>query len=203
MDDAQSGDVMTGAGGRAPGGGWEDGGMSQFGDLFDKVYEAMEGSTESLAYSERHGIAAQAVLTVHDDETSWIDRRTHLAPRIEGKTIIEIGGGIGPTCACHLGHIAKRVYCIEEEPDKMVSWTFAAVLLKQKPKNVSFLFGAADEFLGCVKGDVALYCTHSDVNGMGLVAAQFAPLVIDVYGEIIKGNPRAFDEFARTMREVV
>lgn len=175
------------------------GDASELGRMFGAIYNAMEGSDASLAYSERHGIASQAVLTVHDDETAGLIAE-HLAPRISGRTVVEIGGGIG-LLACHMGRIAKRVYCIEANP--MWSWTFATVLLNTKPKNVSFLFGAADEFLGCIRADVAIYCTHSDVQGMGLVAAQFAPLVIDVYGEIIKGNPEGFDEFARTMREVV
>ena len=117
-----------------------------------------------------------------------------------GKTVVEIGGGIG-LLALHLGLHAKRVYCIEANP--MWSWIFATVLLQSKPKNVSFLFGAADEFLGTVKGDVAIYCTHSDVKGMGLVAAQFAPLVIDVYGELIKAAPESFDQSARALRELV
>lgn len=163
------------------------------------IYEAMEGSNASLAYSDRHGIRAQAVLTVTDDETAGVIAE-HLAPRIEGKTVVEIGGGIG-LLAMHMGQYAKRVYCIEANP--MWSWTFTVALLNQKPRNVSFLFGSADEFLGCIRGDVAIYCTHSDVKGMGLVARQFAPEVIDVYGEIIKGNPEGFSKFAREMREVV
>jgi predicted RNA methylase len=124
----------------------------------------------------------------------------HLAARIKGKTVVEIGGGIG-LLSLHMGHTAKRVYCIEANP--MWSWVFAGTLLSQKPKNVSYLFGSADEFLGCIKADVAIICTHSDVQGMKLVAQQFAPVVIDVYGEIIKAAPHHFDKFAREMREVV
>lgn len=120
-----------------------------------------------------------------------------MAPQIAGKTAVEIGGGIG-LLALHMGHIAKRVYCIEANP--MWSWCFASVLLQSKPKNVSFLFGAADEFVGAIKADVAVFCTHSDVTGMGLVAAQFAPVVIDVYGELIAGNPEGFDRTARELR---
>lgn len=83
----------------------------------------------------------------------------------------------------------------------MWSWTFAQVLLEKKPKNVSFLFGAADEFLGTIKGDVAIYLTHSDVKGIGLVAAQFAPVVIDVYSEMIRESPEAFDPLASFLRQ--
>lgn len=173
--------------------------MTELSRMLDTIYEAMEGSETSMAYSERHGINSAAVLTVLDDETAGLIA-DHLGPRVEGKTVIEIGGGIG-LLALHLGHVAKRVYCIEANP--MWSWVFAGTLLHQKPRNVSFLFGAADEFVGAIKGDIAIYCTHSDVRGMGLVAAQFAPVVIDAYGEIIKNAPHHFDKFAREMREIV
>lgn len=159
----------------------------------------MEGSEASLDYSERHNIRSAAVLTISDDETAAMAAE-YLAPRIEGKTVVEIGGGIG-LLAMHMGRFAKRVYCIEANP--MWSWVFAGGLLNMKPKNVSFLFGAADEFLGCIKGDLALYCTHSDVRGMGLVAAQFAPLVIDVWGELIKAAPEKFDKNASRWRSII
>ena len=160
----------------------------------DAIYTAMDGSDSSAAYSERHGIASAAVLTVLDDNHAMLIAE-HLRPRIEGKTVVEIGGGIG-LLAMHMGLIAKRVYCIEANP--MWSWTFA-----EMPRNVSFLFGAADEFLGAIRGDVAIYCTHSDVSSMGLVAAQFAPCVIDVYGELIKSAPEHFDANAIMLREIV
>lgn len=168
-------------------------------DTLNQVYEAMEGSEASLAYSERHGIRSAAVLTVHDDETAHM-AALHLADRIEGKTVVEIGGGIG-LLALHMGPYAKRVYCIEA--NAAWSWTFACLLLAQKPKNVSFLFGAADEFVGMLKADVAVYCTHSDVQGMGLVAANFAPVVIDVWGELIEKNPEHFDKQARQWRNII
>lgn len=165
-------------------------------DTLNTVYEVMEGSEASQGYSERHNIRSAAVLTVSDDEIAMMAAQ-HLASRIEGKTVVEIGGGIG-LLSLHMGLYAKRVYCIEANP--MWSWVFAGALLAQKPKNVSFLFGAADEFLGCIKGDVALYCTHSDVSGMGLVASQFAPVVIDVWGELILHSPEKFDRNARYWR---
>lgn len=166
--------------------------------MFSDVYNSMEGSDASIDYSERHNINAAAVLTVIDDETAHLIME-RIADRIEGKTVVEIGGGIG-LLSLHMGQIAKRVYCIEANP--MWSWTFANVLLKTKPKNVSFLFGAADEFLGTIKADVAVYCTHSDVAGMGLVARQFAPVVIDFYSELIAENPEGFDKTAVALRNM-
>ena len=165
-------------------------------EMLSEVYNTMAGSEASIAYSERHNINSAAVLTVIDDETAGT-MAEWLAPRIAGKTVVEVGGGIG-LLALHMGQIAKRVYCIEANP--MWSWTFAGVLLHQKPKNVSYLFGAADEFVGCIRADVALFCTHSDMPGMGLVAAQFAPVVIDVYSELITEHPDAFDKTAVALR---
>lgn len=78
--------------------------MNDLGKDLQAVYEAMEGSDASLQYSERHGICAQAVLTVHDDETAaLICERFH--DQIAGKTVVEIGGGIG-LLSLHMGMIA-------------------------------------------------------------------------------------------------
>lgn len=167
--------------------------------MFGEIYNAFEGSETMADYSDRHNINSAAVLTVIDDETAHLIME-RIADRIEGKTVVEIGGGIG-LLSLHMGQVAKRVYCIEANP--MWSWAFALVLMKNKPKNVSFLFGAADEFLGTIKADVAVYCTHSDVEGMGLVASQFAPVVIDFYSELIAGNPEAFDKTAVALRNGV
>lgn len=170
--------------------------MTYLGGVLRHVYEAMEGSEPAQAYSERHGIVSAAVLTVHDDEMAGLTAE-HLRPRIAGRTVVEIGGGIG-LLALHMGLIAKRVYCIEANP--MWSWIFAEQLLRLKPKNVSFLFGAADEFVGMLRGDVAIFCTHSDVTGMTLAAQQFAPVVIDVYGELMQAAPENFDQTALALR---
>ena len=170
--------------------------MSDLSELLGAVYEAMEGSDTSLAYSERHGIASQAILTVTDDEIADLIAE-HLRPHIEGKIVVEIGGGLG-LLSLHMGHIAKRVYCIEANP--MWSWMFAQCLLAAKPKNVSFLFGAADEFVGSIKGDIAIVCSHSGLQPMKLAASQFAPVVIDFYGKLIAEAPHLFDPFAREAR---
>lgn len=167
-------------------------------ELLDAVYNAHEGSEPALAYARRHGICSQAVLTVTDDETAHAIACS-LAPRIEGKTVIEIGGGIG-LLAMHLGDIAKRVYCIEANP--VWASSFIAAMIDHKPKNVSYLFGAADEFAGLIRGDVALFCTHSGVNSMKAAAGLFAPVVIDVYGEIISNAPNSFNPVARELREI-
>lgn len=171
---------------------------NDFDQMIGDIYNAFEGSEACHDYAERHGINSQAVLTVTDDEAAGTIAE-HLRPRIEGRTVVEIGGGFG-LLAMHMGMIAKRVYCIEANP--MWAGVFIWTLLNKKPRNVSFLFGTADEFIGDIKGDVAVYCTHSDVKGMGLIARQFAPEVIDVYGEVIEAAPEKFDHLARELREI-
>ncbi|NEV75623.1 hypothetical protein DYI24_00835 [Rhodopseudomonas sp. BR0C11] len=159
-------------------------------DELDRIYSTIAGHQAADSYFERHGIAAAPILTVTDDETADAIAE-YLRPRIEGKTVVEIGGGLG-LLSLHMGLIAKRVFCIEANP--IWSVLFTEVLFRTKPRNVSYLFGTADEFVGSIRGDVAVICTHSDVTGMSLVAAQFAPAVIDVYGEIIRSAaPGRFD----------
>ncbi len=170
--------------------------MSDLKPTLDSIYELMEGSEASLEYSERHGIKSHAVLTITDDENASLVAES-LRDKIEGKTVVEIGGGIG-LFAMHMGFIAKRVYCIEANP--LWADSFVACLLKSKPKNVSYLFGSADEFAGLIKADVAVFCTHSGVEWMRDAGALFAPVVVDVYGEMIAANPDAFDKFASEMR---
>lgn len=172
--------------------------MSGISEMLGQVYNEMEGSEALQTYCERHGVNSAGVLTVLDDNHAILIAE-RLRPRIEGKTVVEIGGGIG-LLALHMGMIAKRVYCIEASP--IWSWIFAGVLLNAKPRNVSYLFGAADEFLGAIKGDVAVFCTHSDVQGMGMVASQFAPVVIDIYGEMIAEAPEHFDPLASELRKI-
>lgn len=145
--------------------------------MLDLVYESMDGSEIAEDYSDRHNIRSAAILTVTDDERAF---RTagYLSDRVRGKVVVEIGSGIG-LLAMHLSEVARKVYCIEANP--AWTWVFLGVLYARKPKNVSWLFGSADEFAGMVKADVAIFCTHSDHTGMKHAARQFAPEVIDVY----------------------
>ena len=164
--------------------------------MLKRVYHNMDGSEVAMEYSRRHGINSLAVLTVYDDDTAE-KVACHLAPQIENKTVIEIGGGIG-LLAFHLGVYAKHVWCIEANP--AWAWTFVGCLYASKPKNVSYLFGAAEEFIGRLHGDVAIFCTHSDTTGMKRIGEQFAPTVIDVYGDIIRADPSRFDSLAWQLR---
>ncbi|MCE9567937.1 MAG: hypothetical protein K8U57_38545 [Planctomycetes bacterium] len=166
--------------------------------LLDEAYEAFDGSDELQAYMKRHDVESASILTVTNDETASLIA-AYLAPLIGGKTVVEIGGGIG-LLAFHMGLYAERVYCIEANP--IWSSCFIASLLANKPKRVSYLFGSADEFEGQIHGDVALFCTHSGIKSMKATATKFAPVVLDVYGELIASNPDAFNPTARRLRAI-
>lgn len=141
--------------------------------------DAEAGLRIAHEYAERHGVESADVLTIHDDERAGLTAAL-LEPRIAGKVVVEIGGGIG-VLACHMGQYASRVYCIEANP--AWTWEFIGSVYRQKPKNVSFLFGAADEFAGLIRADVAVFATHSGREAMRKAAEMFAPEIIDIYGE--------------------
>jgi 2-polyprenyl-3-methyl-5-hydroxy-6-metoxy-1,4-benzoquinol methylase len=170
--------------------------MSDNRRMLSEMNEIMRMSAEYSAFAERHNIRSETILTVVEDETAEL-LCERLAPRIAGKTVVEIGGGIG-SLALAMASVARRVYCIEANPIWAAYWT--QILLEKKPRNMNYLFGAADEFVGSIRGDVAVVCTHSDVASLKLIGQHFAPQVIDVYGEIIEANPDAFDPLASRLR---
>jgi precorrin-6B methylase 2 len=165
-------------------------------ELLDAAGALMHRSEVSSAYAHRHEIHAAPTLTVTSEEiaAAIADR---LEPRIRGKTIVDVGGGTG-LLAVHLARVARRVFVIEANP----IWTAAWLDLyhRRKPKNLSYLFGSASEFVGVVKADVAVVVTHSGLASMMEVAGKLATEVIDVYGEIVASNPAAFDVWAREAR---
>lgn len=166
--------------------------------MVEGALAAMRESPLFDSYCGRHGIVAQPNLTVTDDDfadtvASWLE------PRVAGKVVVEIGGGIG-LFALHLGLRARRVFCIEANPIWAASFTWA--LMSGKPKNVNYLFGSADEFSGIIRADVAVFLTHSGVDAMRAAASLFAPVVIDVYGELIEARPDAFDRITRELRGI-
>lgn len=169
----------------------------EFQDSMNTLAGTLADNSMMRDYAARHGIEAEGILTVTDDELAH-GLALHLSERVKGKTVVEIGGGIG-LLSLYLADHAKRVFCIEAHP--MWSLTFGMIFAAKKPKNLSFLFGAADEFAGLIKADVALFCTHSGVKSMMEAGNLFAPEVIDVYGELIEGNPAAFDRTASILRK--
>lgn len=148
--------------------------------VLDRYYETADGSPRLEEFHHRHGTESACILTVYDDDFAG-QVAEYLAPRIEGKVVVEIGAGIG-LLACHLAGYARRVYAIETDPN----WTsvFLAMLYAKKPANLTFIFGRAED-APPIAADVALFCTHSGHFAMHRAASLFAPDVIDVYADLL------------------
>lgn len=142
------------------------------------IYETMEGDLDAMAYDERHGISSLGILTI-DDAAKADTVADYLRTRIAGKIVVEIGAGVG-YLAVAMGRHAKAVYAIEADP--AWSWTFTRYLYSEKPANVSWLFGTAEQFKGMIRADVAVFCARSGKESMRRAAEMFAPTVIDVWG---------------------
>lgn len=152
--------------------------------MLSTYYEAANGNEMMERYHERHGTQSAAILTVFDDERA-AQVADYLRPIVEGKVVVEIGAGIG-LLACHVAMDAKRVYAIELDP----AWTstFLAVLYARKPKNLTFIFGAAED-APPIAADVAYFCTLSGHAAMYQAASRFAPRIVDVYADLLNMKP--------------
>jgi hypothetical protein len=142
----------------------------------DATCDALEGGAleEVGHFSREHGIRSLGVLTVTDlDEARrWAQQ---IAPWIAGQVVVEIGAGVG-LLACAMAGIASHVFAIEADP--AWSWVFTEHLYRAKPRNLTWIFGRAEDLVGRIRGDVAVVFTRSDVEGMRTLAAGFAPLVL-------------------------
>lgn len=143
-----------------------------------QVYEDLEGDEDVMAYDERHGVQSLGILTIDDPEKA-ATVADYLRKRIAGKIVVEIGAGVG-FLAVAMGRHASKVYAIEADP--AWSWMFTRYLYREKPENVSWLFGSAEQFDGMIQADVAVFCTRSGKLSMARAAEMFAPEVIDVWG---------------------
>lgn len=154
-------------------------------NVLDLWYESLEGNPMMEDYHTRHGTESACILTNIEDEHAALVAE-FLYDRVQGKTVVEIGAGIG-ILACHVAMDARRVYAIEVDP----AWTstFIAFLYKKKPANLTFIFGSADD-APPIAADVAFFCTHSGRESMYRAATRFAPEVIDVYAELLKDDKK-------------
>lgn len=143
----------------------------------DAIYEAQEGSVSLEEYHARHMTSSLGVLTV----LSEYDARQIVKPLrrdILGKTVVEIGAGVG-YCALMLARYATKVYAIESDP--AWSWMFTHHLYERKPSHLTWIFGRAEEVADSLRADVAIIVTRSGHAEMQAVARRMAPRVIDVY----------------------
>lgn len=158
--------------------------MSDLSKLLDHFYESMDGNEDHESYHDLHGTESAGILTCYDDEKCAL-LAGFLEERVKGKVVVEIGAGIG-LLACHVATSARKVYAIEVDP--FWASTFATVLWRKKPKNLTFIWGMAED-APPISAEVAYFCTLSGRPAMYQAATKFAPSVIDVYAELQKDNP--------------
>lgn len=138
------------------------------------VYHRLDGDEGMRAYHLRHGIESLRILTAYED--SRVARMVAMVrSHIEGKVVIEIGAGVG-LFACKCAELASKVYAIEADP--AWSWLFTKYLYKEKPTNLTWIFGRAQDMIGKIKADTVLVVTNSDIQNMIWLGRQLGPRVL-------------------------
>lgn len=150
------------------------------GRLIDCVYESLEGNLDAKEYNDRHGIRSAHILTITSPTKAEL-HAAQLTDRIVGKTVIEVGAGVG-YLAMAMAKYAHKVFAIEADP--AWSWVYMTGLYRQKPANLTWIFGAAEEMVGILHGDVAVVVTRSGIASMQAVAGRLANEVITILREV-------------------
>jgi hypothetical protein len=143
----------------------------------DAIYQDLEGYKAADEFHKKYMTPSCGVITVFDTQ-KVIDTMMPFATKIHGKTVVEIGAGVG-LLACGMATITKQVYAIESDPGW--SWAFTKVLYDIKPPNLTFIFGKAESMVGILHADVAIIVTRSGHKEMQAIGRQLADEVIDVY----------------------
>lgn len=145
----------------------------------DAVYEQVGAGMAEAAeeYHRRHMTASMGILTVYDPRTAH-DLIRPIRKAIHGKTVVEIGAGIG-VLAIEMCRYSPKVIAIESDP--AWSWVFTQHLYERKPANLTWVFGRAEEIAEWVRADVAVIATRSGREAMLQVAKRMAPEVIEMY----------------------
>ena len=125
-------------------------------------------------YHARHDNPSLLILTVCDRRTARREAKK-LLRLIEGKTVIEIGAGVG-LLSLEMAKTAAHVYAIELDPSW--SWVFVEHLYFNKPQNLTFIFGDARELIGKLRADVAVIYTRSGIETMRDIAKQLAGFTV-------------------------
>ena len=141
------------------------------------IYDTMHEEIDIVQdYHDRHNTPSCVILTIATLSAARAEVEA-IRDQIEGKTIIEIGAGVG-LLAVAMSRYAKRVYAIEVDP--AWSWTFIRHIYRRKPPHLTFIFGLAEEMVGAIKGDVAVIRTRSGYDEMRKIAGEFAPEIIEL-----------------------
>ena len=148
--------------------------MNAIGKSIEEIYMIQEGSEDVEAYHQRHGTQSLCILTVCDKRSAMKEAES-LLYEIYGKTVIEIGAGVG-LLAIYMARVAKHVYAIEVDP--AWSWAFTRELYRKKPENLTWIFGTAESVAPWLRGDVAIIYTRSGQGAMESVAKRMCPKTV-------------------------
>ena len=143
----------------------------------DRVYESLEGNEDVECFMLRHNIKSLGILTISKSEHA-VKTIKRFGNSLKNKIVVEIGAGIG-IAAIELAKIAKHVYAIEADP--AWSWLFTKYLYKNKPTNLTWIFGNAEDMIGKINADTTIIFTYSDMTNLQMLGLSFAPKSILAY----------------------
>ena len=152
----------------------------------DGIYETLEGQRYVEQYHQRHKTGSCLILTMFN----WQDAKKaafSIKDEIKKKVVVEIGAGIGEF-AVEMAKYAKKVIGIEVDP--AWSWFFVKYLYENKPKNLIWIFGDANEIAEYIKADVAIICTRSGIEALEKIARKIARKVILFWQEEEPHEPK-------------
>ena len=158
-------------------------------DLINLIYEKYHEDGEYRGVVEKYHEDTEStlILTMYDEEKvrREVEKFRH---HICGKTVVEIGAGIG-LLALEMAKYAKYVVAIEKDP----AWSFVFVkqLYKAGRKNLLFVFGDVDEFLKLFpefRADVVVIYTRSGYEFFISRALCFLPKLIILNGRVMSGS---------------
>lgn len=146
--------------------------MSQIAATIDRVYEALDGPSIAQAFIARCGITSLNVLTVLSQPEAQATV-VQFWESIVGSRVVEIGSGVG-YLALEMAKVAKSVVSIENDPTW--SWVFTKFLYRQKPANLTWIFGHSESVE--LTADVAVICSRSGLAEMIAQARRMAPVIV-------------------------
>lgn len=121
-------------------------------------------------YHNRHNITSLLILKRFEGRDISVISYL-LADRLKNKTVVEIGAGVG-LLSFELAKYAKKVYAVEADP--AWNWVFVKFLYKEKPLNLTWIFGAAEQISDLIKADIAIISSNSGLDEMKTVAKKMA-----------------------------
>lgn len=143
----------------------------------NQIYESLEGNSEVSDYHFRHKVDSLCILTIYEPKKAKKVVELYKSSIVD-KVVIEIGAGIG-LFALESAKYAKEVFAIEADP--AWTWVFIKYLYREKPPNLTWIFGVAEAMINRIYGDVCFVFTHSAQEQMMELAKNFAPKTINGY----------------------